>query len=73
MDLYVIPESLTQRGNLVTGKLGKEDGTPLLYKDNPIIFTFDIVSRDDIIIPENLETIYPLIEDAVIRYFSGKN
>ncbi len=72
MKLFVIPESLNQKGNLVTGTLGKEDGTPLLYKNKPIIFTFDSDTKADILIPESLEPIYPLIEDAVMRYFLGK-
>ena len=69
MQLFVIPNSLDQKGNLVTGSLGKADGTALLYKNKPIIFTFDLVTKADILIPESLEPIYPLIEDAVIRYF----
>ena len=72
MQLYVIPESLNQRGNLVTGKLGKEDGKALLYKDKPVIFTFDLATKADIFIPESLEPVYPLIEDAVMRYFGCK-
>ncbi|MCQ2409958.1 MAG: hypothetical protein MJ068_05390 [Clostridia bacterium] len=72
MQLYVIPNSLNQRGNHVTGNLGKEDGTALLYKDKPIVFTFDLATKADIFIPESLEPIYPLIEDAVMRYFVGK-
>ncbi|HAJ97421.1 MAG TPA: hypothetical protein DCO72_06775 [Ruminococcus sp.] len=69
MKLFVIPDSLNQKGNLVTGSLGKADGTPLLYKNKPIIFTFDLDTKADILIPESLEAIYPLIEDAVVRYF----
>ena len=69
MQLFVIPSSLNQKGNLVTGSLGKADGTSLLYKNKPIIFTFDLDTKADILIPESLEPIYPLIEDAVIRYF----
>ena len=73
MQLFVIPKSLNQRGNLVTGNLGKEDGTSLLYKNKPIVFTFDFDTKADIFIPESLEPIYPLIEDAVMRYFvNGK-
>lgn len=69
MQLFVIPDSLNQKGNLVTGRLGREDGTPLFYKDKPIIFTFDLDTKTDILIPESLEDIYPLIEEAVVRYF----
>ena len=69
MQLFVIASSLNQKGNLVTGSLGKADGTSLLYKNKPIIFTFDLDTKADILIPESLEPIYPLIEDAVIRYF----
>lgn len=72
MKLYVIPASLQQKGNFMTGTLGKEDGTPLLYKDNPILFMFDLTTKADILIAESLEPIYPLIEDAVLRYFVGK-
>ncbi len=69
MQLFVIPNSLDQKGHLVTGSLGKADGTPLLYKNKPIIFTFDLDTKADILIPESLEPIYPLIEDAVMRHF----
>lgn len=69
MQLFVIPNSLNQKGNLVTGFLGKADGSQLLYKDKPIVFTFDLATSADILIPESLEPIYPLIEDAVLRYF----
>ncbi|HBB71898.1 MAG TPA: hypothetical protein DCZ71_04750 [Ruminococcus sp.] len=69
MQLFVIPDSLNQKGNLVTGRLGREDGTLLFYKDKPIIFTFDLDTKADILIPESLEDIYPLIEEAVVRYF----
>lgn len=72
MQLFVIPNSLNQKGNLVTGNLGKADGTSLLYKNKPIIFTFDLDTKADILIPESLEEIYPLIEDAVMRYFVDK-
>ncbi len=72
MQLFVIPASLNQKGNLVTGRLGKADGTPLFYKDKPIIFTFDLDTKADILIPESLESIYSLIEDAVVRYFLSK-
>lgn len=72
MKLFVLPNSLNQKGNLVSGNLGKEDGTMLLYKNKPIVFTFDYDTKADIFIPESLEPIYPLIEDAVMRYFIGK-
>ncbi len=72
MKLFVIPASLRQEGNFMTGTLGKEDGTPLRYKDKPILFMFDLSTKADILIPESLEPIYPLIEDAVLRYFVGK-
>ena len=72
MQLFVIPGSLDYKGSLVTGRLGKEDGTLLLYKDKPIIFTFDLGTKADIFIPESLEPVYPLIEDAVMRYFVRK-
>lgn len=71
MQLFVIPNSLNQRGNLVTGNLGKEDGTPLFYNNKPIVFTFDFDTKADFFIPESLEPIYSLIEDAVMRYFAG--
>lgn len=71
MQLFVIPNSLNNRGNLVTGNLGKEDGTLLFYKNKPIVFTFDFDTKADILIPESLEPIYSLIEDAVMRYFVG--
>lgn len=67
MKLFVIPESLNQKGNLVTGTLSKEDGTPLLYKNKPIIFTFDSDTKADILIPESLEPIYPLIKQLLPR------
>lgn len=67
MKLFVISESLNQKGNLVTGTLGKEDGTPLLYKNKPIIFTFDSDTKADILIPESLEPIYPLIKQLLPR------
>jgi hypothetical protein len=69
MQLFVIPASLQQQGNLVTGTLGKPDGTPLLFREKPIIFTFDMDTKADIFIPESLEPIYPMIEEAVMRYF----
>jgi len=72
MQLFVISSTLDRKGNLVTGFLGKEDGTQLLYKNKPIVFTFDLSTMADILIPESLEPIYPLIEDAVMRYFTGK-
>lgn len=67
MKLFVISESLNQKGNLVTGTLGEEDGTPLLYKNKPIIFTFDSDTKADILIPESLEPIYPLIKQLLPR------
>lgn len=72
MNLFVIPNTLNYKANLVTGYLGKKDGTHLLYKDNPIVFTFDTDTNADIFIPESLEPIYPLNEDAVMRYFLNK-
>lgn len=72
MNLFVLPDSLQQKGNLVTGTLGKENGAQLLYKDKPIIFTFDLSTKADIFIPESLEPIYPLIEDAVMRFFVNR-
>ena len=72
MQLFFFFFSLNQKGNLVTGSLGKADGTPLLYKSKPIIFTFDLDTKADILIPESLESIYPLIEDAVVQYFVSR-
>ena len=69
MRLFVIPDSLNRKGGLLTGRLGTAEGKPLFYKDKPIIFTFDLSTKADILIPESLEPIYPLIEDAVVRYF----
>ena len=69
MQLFVIPGSLEQREHLVTGTLGNADGKALLFRDKPIIFTFDLSTKADIFIPHSLDPIYPLIEDAVLRYF----
>ncbi len=72
MKLFVLGDSLDRKGNLVTGYLGNENGRQLLYKDKPIVFTFDLSTMADILIPQSLEPIYPLIEDAVLRYFCNK-
>ncbi len=69
MQLFVIPGSLEQREHLVTGTLGNADGKALLFRGKPILFTFDLQTRADILIPHSLDPIYPLIEDAVVRYF----
>ena len=71
MQFFVIPDSLNRKGDLVTGTLGDMDGKPLFYYDKPIIFTFDLATMADIMIPESLEPLYPLIEDAVLRYFKN--
>lgn len=56
----VIPESLKQQGNMLCGVCGE-------WNDKPVVFMYD-TSSQDIIIPESLEPVYPVIEEAVLRF-----
>ena len=56
----VIPETIKENGNILHGIVGT-------YQGKPVVFMYDAKTQD-IIIPESLESIYPAIEEAVVRY-----
>ena len=56
----VKPESLREDGTLLHGIVGE-------YNGKPVVFIYDS-SAQNIIVPEELEPIYPAIEKAVVQY-----
>lgn len=56
----VITESLKEDGTILHGIVGE-------YNGKPVVFMYDS-SMKVITVPEELELLYPSIEEAVVRY-----
>ena len=59
----VNPDTVKQNGDMLHGVVGE-------YNGKPVAFTYDSIHQE-IIIPEELEPLYPVIEAAVVEYLNS--